>query len=163
VDLASADLRDGGGGTASTEGTISPQSAINPDEPTRRRQKMWYEDILTLTVNSLETKITYFWDGTCALGGYTSAPITYRSSSGWRLASGSSSESESCSAYTGKAWANFSNDVFCTEPGGYFVVWVKYLYNNVSGSYKGVISYAYSSSVSTSCAPLYFHRLTGSW
>lgn len=136
-------------------------SAANPDLPTYRHQKLWREDILGISVNSIDTKIKYFWDGTCALGGTTVAPITYLGSSGWQFISGASSESESCASYWGKAWATFSNYVFCATDG--IVVTVTYSEDKVTGSKTGAITYSKVYSMSTSCAPLYFHSATGSW
>lgn len=142
-------------------GGIQPESAINPDLPTYRHQKLWYEDIVGIVVNSIDTKIKYFWDGVCALGGTTVAPVTYSAGSGWKLLSGASNESETCAKYVGNAWASFNNYVFCATDG--IVVRVDYYSDKVSGSYTGAISYTKSYSVSTSCAPLYFHQATGSW
>jgi hypothetical protein len=148
---------------ADTRLSVSPQSAANPDLPTYRHQKLWREDILGISVNSVDTKIKYFWDGHCALGGTTVAPVTYLHSSGWNLASGASSEYESCAKYWGKAWATFTNNVFCSSDGQEFIVTVTYSEDKVTGSYTGAITYSKVYDMSTSCAPLYFHYVTGSW
>ena len=140
---------------------IRPQSAANPDLPTYRHQKLWYEEIFGKSVNSIDTKIKYFWDGHCALGGTTIAPITYLGSSGWNLMSGASNESETCAKYVGNAWATFSNYVFCATEG--VTVTVTYSSDKVTGSYTGAVTYSKVNSVSYSCAPLYFHQATGSW
>jgi hypothetical protein len=147
------------GGSSTTE----PLSAINPDEPTRRRQRIWYEDVLGLVVNSVDVKMTYYWDGSCSLGGSMNLYTTWLSGSGWYRVSSSASESETCARYQATGTAKFRNDTFCSQDGGYNPVTIWYRYNTVQGTNTGRISYTYSVDPFFTCAPLWFHRTTGSW
>ena len=142
---------------------VQPRSAINPDLPTYRHQKLWHEDIVGIVVNSLDTKIKYYWDGHCALGGTVIGAVTYNAGTGWTKVGGSASESETCARYQGNAFAWFRNSTFCSQDGGQFIVDIDYNVDRVTGSYTGAITYAKDVSVSPSCAPLFFHQATGSW
>jgi hypothetical protein len=150
------------GSIAPAVSSIAPYSTTCPDCPQRRHQLLWYEDVLGITVNSLDTKMTYYWDGHCATGGSTYAAITYYQPTGWYYWDFSSSYTSSCSLYRASSTVKFQNNAFCTQETEWSVP-VFYDYNRVTGYPNGSMIYNYYIEPFSSCAPLSFHRVTGSW
>ncbi len=132
--------------------SVSPSSVCSPHS-TAAIQRMRWNDILGLEVNSDRTSIS--WTYNCSTVSNTSASgyWTWLSGTGWSKESNSSTKSNPASYYfVGETRSTFKNSFFCAPLPQ---AWVWYYYNRVYGYSDGTASYTRSTDAYSACAPLF--------
>jgi hypothetical protein len=127
--------------------------------------RAWQTDIATWTVNSVQSNISFSWDGSCVQSNSGSVNYYWKSSTGWEPPyNNSSTITQSCTEATVTSQADYKNTGFC---------WPNTVYSNyrgivVTGRYNGSLvgsAATVSHSGNAGCAPLYDHwelvRVTG--
>lgn len=137
-------------------GSAAPDSISHTS---RYYQKNWWEDVIGKTLNGDTTRITWEWDGSCALSGSTQQLVEYFGLSGWSLEAHNIYHSLSCTYYYGNTTATFKNSLFCWPT----TTWTYYYYNRVYGRGNGTVTLSYDSNTVDSCAPVWEHRTYGTW
>jgi hypothetical protein len=146
--------------TATSSAQDATVAAI--ERSSRYQQQLWYEDVLGITVTWSQTKVQWWWDGACALGGNTYRYYDMFEQSGWYYVSGNKSASSSCTAYTGNSWVTFRNSLFCSaQPGWTAPVDVYVTRNQIAGRDNGTVALSYAMTYSPSCAGFFLHRSYG--
>jgi hypothetical protein len=139
-------------------------SATVIERNSRYQQQLWMEDVAGITLAWSQTKISWWWDGSCALGGNTYRYYDMFEQSGWTYVSGNKSSSSSCSSYIGNSWVTFKNSYFCSvEPGWTAPVYIYMNRNQITGRYNGTVSLSYAMTNSATCAGFFYHRSYGSY
>ncbi|HET8569259.1 MAG TPA: hypothetical protein VFM93_09765 [Candidatus Limnocylindria bacterium] len=100
--------------------------------------RVWWYDIIGLTVNYDQTNISWSYDGSCALNGSASGNWGWDSGNWWRLISNGGTTSLGCSRYIGDTWSHMQNSQF----EGCFGAVVDTYYDLVraSGWYDGLLT-----------------------
>jgi hypothetical protein len=100
--------------------------------------KVWWYDIIGLTVNYDQTNISWSYDGSCALNGSASGSWGWDSGNHWQLISNGGTTSLSCSRYIGDTWSHMRNSAFELCFGA--VVDTYYDLVRLSGWYDGLMT-----------------------
>ena len=118
-------------------------------------ERAWHTDGPGLTVNSLQSNISWAWNGSCVTSSSGSYNTTWLSNTGWEPPYGISSViSRSCANARVTSAATFKNTGFCWP----ITVYAYYSGIQVTGGYNGGISGGVSQVQTTgACLPLYEH------
>jgi hypothetical protein len=134
----------------------STDPVANPAGVGSGYEKGWITDIPGLTVNSVQSNLSWSWNGSCTTGGSGTTDYFWRSGTGWSAPyNNSSTLYPSCSIQRVGSTADFVNNGFCPSP---WSVWAYYRDITVTGWYNGTLTGAVTSvSHSYSCLALFDH------
>lgn len=99
-------------------------------------------------------KISWSYNGSCALTGSTSGEWSWAYGTGWSIVSNSGSESETCSYYRGTTASTFKNTSFCWPLP---TVYTYCYYVRPYGQENGTITGTRSTDSVDECAPFWMH------
>lgn len=126
--------------------------------------KVWWEDIINLDVTSVQSNISWSYDGTCVTSASGSANYWWLTASGWSKNSSSSVITTGCASRVVKSDATYKNGAFCW-PG---TVWNYYDDVSVQGTKSNGLSGWVTSTYTTypfACPTLHYKtqltRVTG--
>ena len=100
--------------------------------------KVWWYDVIGLTVNYDQTNISWSYDGSCALNGSASGSWGWDAGNHWRLISNGGTTSLGCSRYIGDTWSHMQNSQFELCLGA--TVDTYYDLVRISGWYDGLLT-----------------------